>query len=71
MEYKGGVASLSGWLQSDQHRGLALLRQWSAALESYASLQLPAEKEPAEEKDEAAEGESEGVTGELTCEHGT
>ena len=33
MEYKGGVASLAGWLQSDLHRGLALLRQWIAALE--------------------------------------
>jgi hypothetical protein len=63
MEYKGGVASLAGWLQSDLHRSLALLRQWSGALESYASLQAPAAAEaapaetakPAEEKDETCD----------------
>jgi hypothetical protein len=45
MEYKGGVAPLAGWLQTDLHRGLALVKRWSGALESYVNLELPAEAE--------------------------
>jgi hypothetical protein len=74
MEYKGGVAPLAGWLQSDLHRGLALLKRWSGALESYVSLEPPAGGEalpagasetqtPAQEPPGDAGDGDDGVTG--------
>jgi hypothetical protein len=43
MEYKGSVAPLSGWLQADLPRGLAVLKRLSGALESYVSLESAVE----------------------------
>jgi hypothetical protein len=70
MEFKGGIAPLAGWLQTDLHRALALLKRCSGALESYLSVEPPARGEalpagtsqtqtPAEEPSE----EDQGVTG--------
>jgi hypothetical protein len=58
MEYKGGVAPLTGWLQTDLHRGLALVKRLSGALETYVNLELPPGAEalptgPAEPQPEA------------------
>ncbi len=40
-EYKGRVAPLGNWLQTDLPRGLSLLGRLSVALESYADLEPP------------------------------
>jgi hypothetical protein len=42
MEYKGRVAVLSGWLQTDLPKGLAVLKSMAGALETYVQMDAAA-----------------------------
>jgi exonuclease VII large subunit len=43
MEYKGRVAVLASWLQTDLPKGLAVLKRMAGALEKYVDLEMAAE----------------------------
>jgi exonuclease VII large subunit len=59
MEYKGRVAALSGWLQTDLPKGVAVLKNMAGALETYVQVDAEASAAPPAENSTApAEGEA-------------
>jgi exonuclease VII large subunit len=66
-DYRGGIAPLSAWLQTELPKGLALLQRLGRALESYVHAESAVEAGLPPDTSAAAEGEAAGALGELAA----